>query len=626
MSLSEWLFGRPLRSEEEQQEQIGPAVGVPILGLDALASAAYGPEAALTVLIPAGALASIYLTSITNWILLILFAVFISYRQTIAAYPDGGGSYTVAKQNLGPMPGLFAASALCTDYVLNVAVAISAGVGAIVSAIPALLPYTLSLCLLILAFLTVLNLRGVRTVGAAFMAPTYAFVACLGIAIAIGAAKGFASHGHPAPVVPPPPATPAAAALGVWLLLRAFASGCTAMTGVEAVSNAVPIFREPRVQHAQRTLTLIVITLAFLLAGVAWLAPLYHVGATPPGQPGYQSVLSQMVSAIAGRGTFYYTTMTSVLVVLALSANTSFADFPRVCRLLALDEFLPAEFAHRGRRLVYTDGIVVLALMSAALLIAFRGITDRLIPLFAVGAFMAFTMSQAGMVMHWLRRRGERGGHYALLVNSAGAIATAAALVIIVVSKFTEGAWLTALVIPGFVVLFTWIRRYHERIGRAVAQSGPLDVRGLTQPIAVVPLRRLDRVARNGLRFAMTIADEVYAVQVLAEELGSDDLTHTWSALVEQPARCNGYPPPRLVVIRSAYREFFGPFIGWVEQTTASHPDRPIAVIVPELARRRWYHFLLNRRATLLKSLLLLHGGPRLVIVNTPWYPDAARP
>jgi len=622
MRLSVWLFGRPLRSDEEHHEQIGPAAGVPVLGLDALASAAYGPEAALTVLLPAGALASLYITSITNWILLILFAVSFSYRQTIAAYPDGGGSYTVAKKNLGLRRGLVAASALCTDYILNVAVAISAGVGAIVSAVPSLLPYTLPLCLGILVLQTILNLRGVRTVGVAFMAPTYAFVACLAAAILGGVVKALLANGHPVPVVAPPAMTTTAGTIATWLLLRAFASGCTAMTGVEAVSNAVPIFSEPRVQLAQRTLLIITLTLAFLLAGVAWLARIYHLHATPPGEAGYQSVLSQMVGAVAGRGPFYYATMTVVLIVLALSANTSFADFPRVCRLLALDGFLPPEFAHRGRRLVYTDGIVVLASLAAILLVAFRGVTDRLIPLFAVGAFLAFTMSQLGMVVHWRRRLREPGARRALLVNAAGAFSTAGALVIIVISKFTEGAWLTAIVIPAFVALFLAIRRYQDRIDEAVTANGPIDLSGLERPIAVVPMRRLDRVARKGLRFGMIISHDVYAVQVLTEDMDTDDLTRSWQDLVEEAARRHGCPPPKLIVLRSPYREFLGPFLQWIERLAATHPDQWVAVIVPELVHRRWYHFLLHRRATLLKTLLLLHGGRQLVIVNVPWYPD----
>jgi amino acid transporter len=400
MSLRELLFGRPLRSEEQEAQKIGPLRGIPVLGLDALASAAYGPEAALTILIPAGAAASAYIGPVSAVIIALLALVYLSYRQTIAAYPNGGGSYTVASENLGRIPGLIAASALALDYVLNAAVAISAGVGAVVSAVPALLPHTLALCLAILALLTLVNLRGVRESGLVFMAPAYAFLGCLGVTIVIGVVRALGAHGHPVPVATPPVPGRATAAVGTWLVLRAFASGCTAMTGVEAVSNGVPIFKDPAVRMAQRTLTVIVASLAALLAGIAYLSHAYGIVATPPGRAGYESVLSQLIAAVTGRGVFYYGAIASVVAVLCLSANTSFAGFPRLCRVLALDEYLPAEFAHPGRRLVYSVGIVGLALLAGLLLVVFGGITDRLIPLFAVGAFLAFTMSQAGMVVH----------------------------------------------------------------------------------------------------------------------------------------------------------------------------------------------------------------------------------
>ncbi|HET7321040.1 MAG TPA: APC family permease, partial [Longimicrobiaceae bacterium] len=445
MSLRELLFGRRLRTEEQEAEKIGPLRGVPILGLDALASVAYGPEAALTVLIVLGAGATRYIGPISAVIIALLLLVYLSYRQTIAAYTNGGGAYTVASENLGATAGLLAASALCLDYVLNVAVAVSAGVGAIVSALPALLPHTLALGLGILALLTVVNLRGVREAGLLFMLPTYAFIACLGAVLAVGTVRVILAGGAPTPVVAPPPPHPAtmtlAGAAGVWLLLRGFAAGCTAMTGVEAVSNAVPLFREPMAKMAQRTLSAIILALVVLLAGTAFLAYEYGITATVPGRPGYESVVSQLVAAVLGRGFFYYVTLATVVGVLCLSANTSFTGFPRLCRVLALDGYLPAEFAHPGRRLVYSAGIVALTALAGVLLLVFGGITDRLIPLFAVGAFLTFTMSQAGMVAHW-RRMGGRGSTGSLLLNGTGAVATGITLVVIVASKFLEGAWI----------------------------------------------------------------------------------------------------------------------------------------------------------------------------------------
>ncbi|HEX9575761.1 MAG TPA: APC family permease [Myxococcales bacterium] len=463
------------------------------------------------------------------------------------------------------------------------------------------------------------NLRGVRESGLAFLLPTYLFVASLLFTFGLGAWKVVLAHGHPTPVVPPPRLPQAAAAASLWLLLRAFASGCTALTGVEAVSNAVPIFREPKVHRARRTLAAITAILMVLLLGISLLSQAYGIGATEPGKPGYQSVISQIVGAVTGRGWFYFVTMGAVFSVLTLSANTSFADFPRVCRLLALDEYLPPGFAHRGRRLVYSRGILSLAGIAAALLIAFGGITDRLIPLFAVGAFLAFTMSQLGMVMHW-RRTGGPGARRSLVMNAAGALATSLTLVIIVASKFTEGAWLTVIAIPLLVAAFSYIRHYYDRLWGELGDPSPLDFSHLARPIVVVPLLRLDRVARKGLRLALSLTDDVRAVQVLTEEMMVEDLRSRWPDLVERPARAAGLRPPQLVVIPSEYRELFGPFLNYLRGLSAIEPEGPIAVLVPELVRRRWYHFFLESRATILKALLLLEGGPQITVIDCPWY------
>ena len=353
-----------------------------MLGLDALSSTAYGPEAALTILVAAGALGLNYLPLIIFVILALLALLYISYRQTIAAYPNGGGAYIVAKENLGMSSGLLAAAALLLDYMLNVAVGISAGVAALVSALPKLHQHTLGLCLLVLLLLTILNLRGVRESGLTFGLPTFVFVVCVGAAVVIGLFRVWQSGGHPEPVVSLPALPAATQAMSAWLLLRAFANGCTAMTGVEAVSNGIPLFRKPTVQNARRTLTVIVVILGLILIGTAYVCKAYHIGAMDQQQPGYQTILSQVVIAVAGRGAFYYVAIASILTILTFSANTSFADFPRVCRLLAEDSFLPHAFAERGRRLVFSMGIIVLAILSGLILIAFGGITEKLIPLF----------------------------------------------------------------------------------------------------------------------------------------------------------------------------------------------------------------------------------------------------
>lgn len=620
MAWREFLFGKPLRTEDEQAEQIGVSSGVAVLGLDALASASYGPEAALVVLLPLGSVASASMMPlITACIVGVLFTVFLSYRQTIAAYPQGGGSFTVAYENLGAVGGLLAASALAIDYVLNVAVAISAGVGALVSTLPVLLPETLPLCLGLLALLMIVNLRGIRTAGLVFMFPAYLFVAGLGGTIAYGLVQVLLTNGHPSAEISPPrlPATMTAASS--WLYLRAFASGCAALTGIEAVSNAVPIFRPPAVRLARRTLTVLVATLGFLLLGIGVLAHGYNIGATRPADPGYESVISQLIATVAGRGLAYYVTMASVFAVLALSANTSFADFPRVCRVLAQHEFLPAEFAHRGSRLVYSAGILLLAILSAVLLIAFGGITDRLIPLFAVGAFLAFTLSQLGMVVHWWRRRATAPKRF-LVLNAMGAAATAATLCIIAVAKFAEGAWLTLLILPLLVVLFRRIRRYHDQLNREIALTKPLDLTPQLPPVVVVPLKRLDRTASKALRQAMALSSEVRVIQVLAEEMKMDDLSGRWDHLVEEPARAAGRKPPYLKVVYSPYREFFGPLLVALNAVGEEYPDRTVAVLIPEIVDRHWYHLFFRHRTTLLKTLLLLRGGPRIMLITTPWY------
>ena len=622
-TLADFVFGRRLATAEEDEQKIGPIAGVPVLGLDALSSAAYGPEAALTLLLPLGALGLGYIVPLSGIIVAVLLVVYLSYRQTIAAYPNGGGSYTVAKENLGQGAALIAGAALALDYVLNVAVGISAGVGALVSAVPSLLPHTLALCLAILVLLTIVNLRGTRESGLTFLLPTYLFVASLGAIILYGAFKAVAAGGHPVPVEPPPVLPISTETVSLWLVVRAFASGCTAMTGVEAVSNGVPIFRRPTIPNAQRTLTVIIAILVALLGGIALLARAYGIGATTPGESGYQSVLSQLACAVVGRGPLYYMTMGSVVAVLALSANTSFADFPRLCRVLALDRFLPDTFATRGRRLVFSYGVVVLAIVSGFLLIAFDGVTDRLIPLFAIGAFLAFTLSQAGMVSHW-RRIGGSGARHSLWINALGAVATGVTLVVVTVSKFADGAWIAVVVVPLAVLTFARINRHYRYVGKEVTDSRPLDLSTTTTPLVVVPVQAWNKLTSRGLRFAVELSSDVRALHIVTQEVEDNapcELARTWGSLVVEPAQAAGLKAPRLVVRKSTFRQFFAPLIDYIEQLRDEHPDRDVVVIVPDLVVRRWYHALLhNNRGIILKGLLRLRGGPRVIVVNTPFY------
>jgi len=620
MNILDLVLGKPIKTSDERAEQIGPTQGVPIFGLDGLSSAAYGPEAALSLLIPLGLLGVRYIVPISAAIITLLVIVYFSYRQTIAAYPSGGGSYTVARFNLGASAGLLAAAALLADYILTAAVGISAGVGALVSAVPSLLPHTVSLCVGILILITILNLRGVREAGTAFAVPTYLFVGTLLITIGAGVLRVLLSVGHPTPVVPLPPPPHATEAVTYWLLLKVFASGCTALTGVEAVSNGVRAFREPTVKNAQRTLTVIIFLLAVLLAGISYLVKTYGIAATDPGAPGYQSILSMLTSAVLGKGIFYYLTIGSILVVLSLSANTAFADFPRLCRAIAQNNYLPHVFGYRGRRLVYTYGIVVLALLCGGVLILFGGITDRLIPLYAVGAFMAFTLSQAGMVMHWKKKRGPNWLKSAF-VNGLGALVTGITTIVVLVAKFVEGAWITLLFIPLTIVFFSLVRRHYHNVKLLTSCKDPIDAAGLNQhPIAVIAIDHWSIITRQGIEFAARLSPEVIAVHVEPTE-HSQLLEGEWEHYVEKPFQAAGKQPPQLHVLPSPYRFIIVPFVQFILDLSKKHPDRSIVVVIPELVEDRWYeYFLHNQRGRLLEWVLLARGNERIFTVSAPWY------
>jgi amino acid transporter len=618
MGLINVLFGRPLASSEDEGERITPMQGIPTFGLDALSSAAYGPEAALTILLPLGLVGVHYIVPLTGAIIALLIIVFFSYRQTIAAYPNGGGSYTVAKENLGNRAGLLAGAALMVDYLLNVAVGISAGIGALVSAVPSLQPHTLTLCLAVLVLLTIVNLRGVKEAGTAFIAPTYLFVGTLAIVIVVGLYKVVASGGHPAAVVPPPKQVAGTLqAFGVWILVKAFASGCTALTGVEAVSNGVQAFRPPVVPAARATLTAIIVMLIILLGGIALLLPYYGIMATDPGAPGYQSVLSMLTAAVAGKGIFYHITMFSVLLVLCLSANTSFADFPRLCRMMARDDYLPHSLATRGRRLVFSQGIWTLAIFAALLLVLFRGVTDRLIPLFAVGAFLAFTLSQAGMVGHWWRTASGWPAAHGIFINGLGALATGLTVIVIVVAKFTEGAWVVVLLLPMILTFMGRIRRHYERVAVEVApQPGSvLDTENLKPPIAIVPVDFWNKATEKALRFAMTLSPDVQAVHVSCD---ADEGKPEWLSGADPTP---GVRLPKVVTLQSPYRLVVHPLLDYVLKLEKENADRTIAVVIASMVERHWYHFFLhNQRGQMLTALLLLRGDQRIYIVNVPWY------
>jgi amino acid transporter len=619
MSWFTFVLGKPLASTEERAEHIGPISGVPVFGLDALSSAAYGPEAALTLLIPLGAAGIGHIVPISLAIIALLTIVFFSYRQTIDAYPHGGGSYTVASENLGEHAGLLAAAALLIDYTLNAAVGISAGVGALVSAFPSLEPHRLALCLLILFVLTIVNMRGVKDTGVVFLLPTYLFLGTLLFVLIAGSFRAVMAGGHPIPVAPPPQLAPTASLLTLWLLLKVFASGCTAMTGVEAVSNGVMAFREPTQRNARRTLTIIILLLMVFLAGIAMLCRVYGIGATDPSGPGYQSVLSQLIAAVMGRGWFYYISIASILAVLALSANTSFADFPRLTRAIALRDYLPHVFTIRGRRLLYSHGIYALVGFTALLLIMFGGVTDRLIPLFAIGAFLAFTLSQAGMVVHWKNNPGK-GARQRMVVNGVGAFATGVTLLIVLIAKFQEGAWVTAVLVPLLMILMQAVKRHYDRVDREITVDRPLCMNNLVEPLVILPLDRWTRITEKGLRFALKLSDQVQAVHVDAEDC-SEQVRQMWQRNVIGPMKESGRTAPELILLSSPYRFVLSPLVEHILKVERENPQRQIAVLVPELIVQHWMQTLLhNQRAQLLKLLLLLRGNQRIMVINIPWY------
>ena len=621
MSLTDSIIGRPLATSEERAEHIGVAAGIPIFGLDGLTSAAYGPEAAMTLLIPLGVAGVEYGWRIIAAILVLLTIVYFSYRQTIAAYPHGGGSYTVATENLGEKPGLLAAAALMIDYILTAAVGISAGVTALTSAVPNLQRHTLLICLVILALLAIVNLRGVKDTGAAFILPTFLFVGTLLALIAVGMWKTVHTGGHPVPVglVPAPlPAT--VGTLGIWMLMKSFASGCAAMTGVEAVSNGVMAFGEPRVKRAQATLTVIIGILMVLLFGIAYLAKTYQVMPMDPDANGYQSLLSLLVTVVFGRGWFYYLTMGSVLLALALSANTAFADFPRLTRAIAMHDYLPHVFILRGRRLLYSHGVYALTGFTAVILILFGGVTDRLIPLYAIGAFLAFTLSQSGMVVHWLRMEKHPGRLWHAFVNGVGAVATGLTTIVVLVAKFRAGAWVTALLVPALIGVMWVVKRHYTRVKREMADMAPLNLENLQEPIVVIPMARWDRITEKAMRFGLLLSKEIKVVHVhSADEEGR--LDEIWDEHVKAPIEKEGLPVPELVVIPSNYRFILNPLMDYILELEEKNPGRKVAVLLPELVVRHWWENALhNQRVQLLKLLLLVKGNQRIVVVNIPWY------
>ncbi|MDC7786400.1 APC family permease [Rhodoplanes sp. TEM] len=638
-SLPALLLGRPLANEEHAGRKVGLATGVPTVGLGAFGSPAYGPESALLVLAPLGAVGLAVFAAVQGAVVLVLLLLWLTFRRALAAFPGNGGAYTIARDTLGPAGGLLAAAVLMLDYVLNVAVGISAGVAALVSAVPALAPYRLTLCLAVLALLTVINMRGALDAGRLFAVPVYGFLAAFAVVIAAGV--GLALVGPPAAA--PAPAPVADEAGGWTVVLLAYAVGCTAMTGIEAVGNSIDTFRDPAVRTARRALAMVVVVLAVFLVALAVLVPAFGIVAMPQTATDYRSVLAQLAAATIGQGALYFVCMGTLLCVLVLSAHTSFVGLPAFFRLVAADGWLPRPFAVLGRRLVLTVGVLFLAACAGALLILFAGVTDRLVPLFAAAALTVFLLIQLGMAVHDLRVRrrvareraaARRGAAFNLAVDVAGGLATAIALVITIVAWFLAGVWIVLLVVPALMGLLVAVRRYYAAVDRALSSPAPLDLADLRPPVVLVPTEDLSRLSDRALTFALAISPDVIAVHLAAlEGPGSEDkersLRESWATDVEAPARAAGREPPRLVTLRTPYRHVYAPLLQLIDGLADRDPGRRIAVLTPEVVKQHWWQYPLHTlRARRMRAGLVAYGGSRVVVMSMPWYldePDPAR-
>jgi len=580
---SSWrvLIGRPLRARETSTQRISPLEGLSALSLDALTSVAYGPEAIIVVLAVAGAGALHLVLPITIAIVVLLAILVFSYRQVITAYPMGGGAYAVSRANLGTAVSLVAAASLIVDYTLTVAVSIAAGVGAFTSAFPSLSSATVPLCLGILAVVTILNLRGLGETARAFLLPTLVFIVGLLAIIAIGLIHPIGSSIPTigTSLVP----THDLHAVTVLLVLKAFSAGCSALTGVEAIANGVPLFKEPREIRARRTELLLGLILGLMLLGLAILAKRWHIGPRSG-----QTVLSQIMAEAVGRHWAYYIISLTITLVLALAANTSFGGLPVLASLVARDNYLPHLFSQRGDRQVFANGIWVLAGLSGLLLVAVRGNTNAMIPLFAIGVFIGFTLAQTGMVVHWYRLR-PPGWRRRAMVNGTGALVTATATLVFLVSKFLEGAWVVVLAIPAFIFLFTRIHRYYDQLGVDLAINRVPGKPEASRTLVVVPITSVSKLSLHAISEALSLGDEVVAVSVVLEQ-GEESDEHERNLVRQWSEWDPGVP---LTLLRSEYSSIVEPICGFIDELRDRTTDQIVVlipVVIPEKLRYRFLH------------------------------------
>ncbi len=607
-----FLIGAPIASDQAEHQRLTKFKALAVLSSDAISSVAYATEASLFSLIAAGSGNLGTVLPISLAIVALLCIVAISYRQTIPAYPNGGGSYIVAKDNLGTIPGLVAAASLMIDYVLTVAVSVAAGVLALATLFPVLSTTDVVVIdVVLVVVITVVNLRGVRESGTIFALPTYVFIASALILIAVGLVKSFIFQHHP--VIGQFKYVAATEPLSIFLILKSFAAGCSAMTGVEAISNGVPAFKKPETRNAATTLTWMAVILGTLFIGITLLATSYHVEANAASNP---TVIGQIAQQVFNGPLFfmYPVFQFATLLILTLAANTSYSDFPRLASLLARDNFLPHQFAFRGDRLAFSIGIVFLALLASILLVVFRGDPTQLINLYAVGVFMSFTLSQSGMVRHWWKlRERQKGWQRKLAINGLGAFTTLVVSLVIASTKFLEGAWIVVILIPLLVFMFLGISRHYQRVARERTTDIPVHPKDIHHRM-IVPIDGLDRAAIQSLAYARSISPLVTAVHVAVDINEASVVRAAWERWQKQLAEDE---ETHLVVIESPYRSLTRPLLAYIDTVHELFPDDTLTVILPEFVVAHWWeHLLHNQTALRLKTALLFRPG--IVVTSVP--------
>jgi len=605
------LFGRPLASDRLEDQRLNKKTALAVLSSDAISSVAYATEQTLLVLAVLGTVALSYVVPISAVIVGLLVLVALSYRQTIFAYPAGGGSYTVSKDNLGIRAGLVAAASLLTDYILTVAVSISGGIAAITSAYPSLIPHTVALCGAAIFLLMLVNLRGVRESGMAFSIPTYVFIVIMLALISIGIFRVLTSHeivASTAPVrVDPLSASqhragiPAGFAL-TFLILRGFAEGCVAMTGTEAISNGVGAFKSPSARNAATTLGWMAAILAAFFLGTSFLAQHFQIMPTS-----HETILSQLGRHIFGGGALYYALQYATFAILVLAANTAFADFPRLASILSNDRYMPRQFAARGDRLAFSNGIIALALVAMILVWVFGGDTSALIPLYAIGVFVCFTLSQTGMVVHWFKDRSP-GWQWKAALNGIGAIATAIVSIVQVVTKFTTGAWIVVLIIPLIILMLRKIHSHYEAFARETRYTGHAPLLFMHHTV-VVPVNGITKPVAGALVYATTISEDVRAAYVEVDQEAATQLKAQWE---------DWDIGVDLAILPSPYRSVIRPLVEYVRQLTEGGEADLVTVIVPEIVPHKWWeHLLHNKTALYIKTAFLFK--PNVVVTAVPY-------